>query len=168
MVESSHSDMLVARPCIFRELTNNGHSFIATMIDGGLEMGSLAAVAGRKLTPFHGADGAGALQGIGQRCPSDPSQRCPVQAWRAPVPRSRRQPTSTPFSRHRRSNALVSPGLTSFHQFLEKAKATPARRTRPQKEEDAIARVPPPPEIHDHRLFSTPVESSEQRRGSRN
>ncbi len=115
--------MLVARPCIFRELTNNGHSFIATMIDGGLEMGSLAAVAGRKLTPFHGADGAG---------------------------------------------ALVSPGLKSFHQFLEKAKATPARRTRPQKEEDAIARVPPPPEIHDHRLFSTPVESSEQRRGSRN
>jgi len=92
MVESSHSDMLVARPCIFRELTNNGHSFIATMIDGGLEMGSLAAVAGRKLTPFHGADGAGALQGIGQRCPSDPSQRCPVQTWRAPVPRTRGRP----------------------------------------------------------------------------
>jgi len=72
MVESSHSDMLVARPCIFRELTNNGHSFIATMIDGGLEMGSLAAVAGRKLTPFHGADGAGALQRIGQQWPIRP------------------------------------------------------------------------------------------------
>jgi hypothetical protein len=37
------------------------------MINGALEMPqSLAAVAGRKSTPFHGADGAGALQGIGQ------------------------------------------------------------------------------------------------------
>jgi hypothetical protein len=93
------------------------------MIDGGLEMGSLAAVAGRKLTPFHGADGATPLylQGL----------RASTSSWR-------------------RQNS------------------TPARRTRPQKEEDTIARVPPPPEIHDHRLFSIPVESSEQRRGSRN
>jgi hypothetical protein len=29
--------------------------------------GSLAAVLGRKSTPFHGADGADALQGIGQQ-----------------------------------------------------------------------------------------------------
>jgi hypothetical protein len=28
-------------------------------------------VVSRKLTPFHGADGADALQGIGQQCPSD-------------------------------------------------------------------------------------------------
>jgi len=35
---------------------------------GGLR--SLAAVAGRKSTPFHGADGADALQGIGQQWPS--------------------------------------------------------------------------------------------------
>jgi hypothetical protein len=50
-----------------RESANDGHSFIATMINGALEMPqSLAAVAGRKSTPFHGADGAGALQGIGQ------------------------------------------------------------------------------------------------------
>src|SRR5258708_33817446 len=34
---------------------------------GGLR--SLAAVAGRKSTPFHGADGAGALQGIGPQLP---------------------------------------------------------------------------------------------------
>jgi len=33
--------------------------------------GPLAAVLSRKLTPFHGADGADALQGIGQQCPSD-------------------------------------------------------------------------------------------------
>src|SRR4029077_5655689 len=33
------------------------------MIAGGLR--SLAAVAGRRLTPYHGADGADALQGIG-------------------------------------------------------------------------------------------------------
>ena len=32
------------------------------MIGGGLEMRSLAAVAGRKLASFHGADGADALQ----------------------------------------------------------------------------------------------------------
>jgi hypothetical protein len=32
--------------------------------------GPLAAVVSRKLTPFHGADGADALQGIGQQCPS--------------------------------------------------------------------------------------------------
>ena len=39
------------------------HPFVATMIGGGLEgCGSLAAVAGRKSTPFHGADGADALQ----------------------------------------------------------------------------------------------------------
>ncbi len=35
------------------------------MIAGGLR--SLAAVAGRKLTPFHGADGADALQWIGRQ-----------------------------------------------------------------------------------------------------
>jgi hypothetical protein len=35
---------------------------------GGLR--SLAAVAGRELAPFHGADGADALQGIGQQRPS--------------------------------------------------------------------------------------------------
>src|SRR4029077_5733728 len=34
---------------------------------GGLR--SLAAVAGREPTPFHGADGADALQGIGQQWP---------------------------------------------------------------------------------------------------
>jgi len=34
-----------------------------------------AAVAGPKLTPFHGADGAVALQGIGQRWPSARWQR---------------------------------------------------------------------------------------------
>ena len=49
----------------------NGHPLVATMIGGGLEgYGSLAAVAGRKSTPFHGADGAGALQGIGRQRPS--------------------------------------------------------------------------------------------------
>jgi hypothetical protein len=37
------------------------HPFVATMIGGGLEgLRSLAGVAGRKLTPFHGADGADA------------------------------------------------------------------------------------------------------------
>jgi hypothetical protein len=46
--------------------TQMGRS-IETMINGALEMPrSLAAVAGRKSTPFHGADGADALQGIGQ------------------------------------------------------------------------------------------------------
>src|SRR6478736_5119376 len=33
--------------------------------------GPLRAVAGRKSTPSHGADGADALQGIGQQWPSD-------------------------------------------------------------------------------------------------
>ena len=43
------------------------HPFVATMIGGDLEgLRSLAAVASRKSTPFHGADGADALQGIGQ------------------------------------------------------------------------------------------------------
>jgi hypothetical protein len=36
-----------------------------------LEVRSLVAVAGRKLPAFHGADGADALQGIGQQLPSD-------------------------------------------------------------------------------------------------
>ena len=46
------------------------HPFVATMIGGDLEgLRSLAAVAGRKPTPFHGADGADALQGIGQQWP---------------------------------------------------------------------------------------------------
>jgi hypothetical protein len=49
------------------ESANDSHSFIATMIDGGLR--SLAAVAGRKSTPFHGADGAVALQSNGHESP---------------------------------------------------------------------------------------------------
>jgi hypothetical protein len=52
-----------------RESAGNVHPVVATMIGGGLEMRSLAAVAGRKLTALHGADGADALQGIGQQCP---------------------------------------------------------------------------------------------------
>src|SRR6266436_3283544 len=39
-------------PSSSRESANGSHSFIATMIDGGLEMRSLAAVAGRKSIPF--------------------------------------------------------------------------------------------------------------------
>jgi len=40
------------------------HPFVATMIGGGLEgLRSLAGVAGCKLTPFHGADGADAPRG---------------------------------------------------------------------------------------------------------
>jgi hypothetical protein len=40
-----------------------GRPFVATMIGGAIGgLRSLAAVAGRKLTPFHGADGADALQ----------------------------------------------------------------------------------------------------------
>ena len=43
---------------------SNDHRFLATMIGSDLEgLRSLAAVAGRKPTPFHGADGADALQG---------------------------------------------------------------------------------------------------------
>jgi hypothetical protein len=42
---------------------SNDHRFLATMIGGDLEgLRSLAAVAGRKPTPFYGADGADALQ----------------------------------------------------------------------------------------------------------
>ena len=40
------------------------HAVVATMIGSDLEgLRSLAAVAGRKLTPLHGAGGADALQG---------------------------------------------------------------------------------------------------------
>ena len=57
----------------------------------GLEgCGPLAAVVGRKSTPFHGADGAGALRASASNGPS-----VSVQAWRAAVPRSRASPIST-------------------------------------------------------------------------
>src|SRR5260370_32452595 len=47
-----------------RESASNAHWFLATMIGSDLEgLRSLAAAAGRKQTPFHGADGADALQG---------------------------------------------------------------------------------------------------------
>jgi hypothetical protein len=43
-----------------------GRPFVATMIGGGMGgLRFLAAVAGRKLTPFHGVDGADALHDIG-------------------------------------------------------------------------------------------------------
>ena len=75
-----------------RESASDGLPFVTTMLGGGLEMRSLSAVAGRKSTPFHGADGADALQGIGQRWPSVRSNddRCrlgegcgPSQPWPA-------------------------------------------------------------------------------------
>jgi len=96
-----------------RGSASNGQPFITTMI-GGLEgLRSLAAVAGPGSTPFHGADGADALQGLGQQWPavhhnddrgrpgglrslaataSRSSQRSSVHAWRAAVPRSRGRP----------------------------------------------------------------------------
>ena len=54
----------------FRGSASDAHPAVATMFGGGLEgLRSLAAVAGRKPAPFHGADGADALQGIGQQWP---------------------------------------------------------------------------------------------------
>ena len=47
---------------------------------------SLGAVAGRRLTPFHGADGADALQGIGRQWHGLVTND---DRWRAAVPRSR-------------------------------------------------------------------------------
>jgi hypothetical protein len=51
------------------------HPFVATMIGAGMEgLRSLAAVAGRKLALFHGADGADALQLQGSASNSVPSR----------------------------------------------------------------------------------------------
>src|SRR4029077_5964142 len=79
---------------------------------GGLR--SLAAVAGRKLASFHGADGADALQGIGQQCSSfvatliggglegcGPSQPSPAENWHRFTAPTERTP-----SRESASNAL--------------------------------------------------------------
>ena len=51
------------------------HPFVATMIDGGLELRSPAAAIYEGCIVQHGADGADALQGIGQQCPSGSQQR---------------------------------------------------------------------------------------------
>src|SRR6266481_5831484 len=59
---------------------------------GGLR--SLAAVAGRKPTPFYAADGADALQGIGQQWPIRSSQPCSVATWRACGPSSQPLPAA--------------------------------------------------------------------------
>jgi hypothetical protein len=51
--------------------SSNGHPVVAAMIAGGLEgCGPSQPLPAANLTPFHGADGAGALQGIGQQWPS--------------------------------------------------------------------------------------------------
>ena len=52
-----------------RESASNGQPFLATMIGSDLEGCGPSQPAGRKPTPFHGADGADALQGIGQQGP---------------------------------------------------------------------------------------------------
>ena len=46
------------------------HPFVATMIGGDLEDCDPSQPRFAESTPFHGADGADALQGIGQQCPS--------------------------------------------------------------------------------------------------
>jgi hypothetical protein len=59
-----------------RGSASNGQPFITTMIGAGLEgLRYLAAVAGPGSTPFHGADGADALQGLRPAMASRSSQQ---------------------------------------------------------------------------------------------
>src|SRR6266481_4451292 len=66
------------------------HPFIATMLGSDLEglRSLLAAVAGRKPTPFHGVDGADALQGIGQQWP--------IRSWQPQAGTTAAPPTPLP------------------------------------------------------------------------
>ena len=67
------------------ELCSRGARVAPRVSYGGLEgYGPLRAVAGRKSTPSHGADGADALQGIGWQWPSD---RTNDVRWRLGGPR---------------------------------------------------------------------------------
>jgi len=62
------------------------------------------------------------------------------------------------FEHSGREGLRCGPGKNGFTQ---------AGRTRPQRQEDAIAPDSPRPESHDLRLLSTPAEFSEQRRCSK-
>ena len=53
-----------------RASAHNGHGFVATMIEGGLEGFAVPRSRGAPISrPFHGANGADALQGIGPQWP---------------------------------------------------------------------------------------------------
>ena len=114
-----------------RGLASNDHPVAATMIGGGLGgQQSWLALCATNQTPVHGADGAGALQGIGQQCPygfrnddrrrlegCGPSQP-PFAVWRSDfrLLSSVFCLLSSPYSARQSTRGLTIPRLTRSHR----------------------------------------------------